>query len=595
MERPWSREHIRAPRGDESFVANPELSRASDSANRNHDLLADAGVEVQGKSLAELRRWARYEVYAAARDYTRCITGGCQCQVDADLSIPFSANQIDASTIYVGGHQPTLFHPGVWVKNFVVGQLSHGNGAVGLNLVVDSDTMSGTAIRVPHGPIDAPQITSVAFDTARSRQPWEDARILDGEIFASFGRRVAEVLHGKSGVQSTVPPSGQMPPFQSFTPIVDAFWKAAVAHSRRSSSLAECLTAARCRWERSRNIRNLELPVSRVCRLEPFLWFASHLLAHLPRFVSIYNEVLQEYRRTNRVRSRTHPVPDLRETDGWLEAPFRVWREGDLVRQRVFAKQIGGEVQLSDGHAVFAVLPLSVETDAAAAVHELKKLAERGIRFRTRALTTTLFARLCVADLFVHGIGGAKYDQMTDRIISRFFGVTAPEFLTMSATLLLPIAKFPAHPSDENRLLQQLRELKYNSDRHLSLETLRQNGELVVEKRKLVDEQNHVHGRRSGAGNSALARDENFAQENNNSANDAKGSGYARFRRLQEINRQLSQLTNGARHHIEEELQATRKQLAANAVWNDREFSFCLFPADQLHRFMDHVCASTRG
>ena len=36
---------------------------------------------------------------------------------------------------------------------------------------------------------------------------------------------------------------------------------------------------------------------------------------------------------------------------------------------------------------------------------------------RPRALTLTLFARLCVADFFIHGIGGGKYDEVTDRII----------------------------------------------------------------------------------------------------------------------------------------------------------------------------------
>jgi hypothetical protein len=137
------------------------------------------------------------------------------------------------------------------------------------------------------------------------------------------------------------------------------FWPAAVAHSRVSESLAECLTAARCHWERSCGRGNLELPISRLCTLEPFLWFASHILAHLPRFQAVYNEVLREYRMTNRVRSRTHPVPDLRENDGWLEAPFRVWRAGEEVRKRVFSRQAGGEILLSDGQQVFATLPLA--------------------------------------------------------------------------------------------------------------------------------------------------------------------------------------------------------------------------------------------
>ena len=48
-----------------------------------------------------------------------------------------------------------------------------------------------------------------------------------------------------------------------------------------------------------------------------------------------------------------------------------------------------------------------------------------------------MYARLVLSDLFLHGIGGAKYDQLTDLIIARFFGLQPPGFVTLSATVLL--------------------------------------------------------------------------------------------------------------------------------------------------------------
>lgn len=585
LERLWSREHIRAPHGDESFVANPALSAAIDLAHRNRERMAGAGVDVQGKPLSLLRRWARHDVYRAAQQYTaRLVPGGEPAALSAD--------EIEAKSFFVGGHQPTLFHPGVWVKNFVVGHLARVDRAVGLNLVVDTDTLSGTSIRVPTGPVDAPSVATVPFDAPRSRQPWEETRVVDPALFASFAER-AQAAFGDRG----------------FTPILRDFWTAAVRHSQSTDSLAECLTAARSAWERSWNVGNLELPVSRLCTLEPFLWFASHILAHLPRFTAIYNDVLREYRLVNRVRSKTHPVPDLREFDGWLEAPFRMWRAGDEVRRRVFARQEGGELRLSDGQDVFAALPLSPEKDACCAVRELQKLEAQGMRFRTRALTTTMFSRLCFADLFVHGIGGAKYDQMTDRITSRFFGLPAPEFLTMSATLLLPLPGLAAHPADENRLRRQLRELDYNSDRHLPADVAAHHANVVTAKQRLVAEQNAVRaarangirmtprGRVKAAESTPLLASSATGQTLPGVAAETRGreDGYARFRRLQEVNRRLAELTNGERQRMEEELQTTRAHLAANSVWHDREYAFCLYPADKLHRFMDHVCASTGG
>ena len=78
-----------------------------------------------------------------------------------------------------------------------------------------------------------------------------------------------------------------------------------------------------------------------------------------------------------------------------------------------------------------------------------EKLAAQGIRFRTRALSTTLFSRLCFADLFVHGIGGAKYDAVTDTVLQRYYHVTPPPYLVVSGTLRLPLPTYPASADEE--------------------------------------------------------------------------------------------------------------------------------------------------
>lgn len=575
LERPWNRVHVHAPRGDGSFVSAPQLSEAVEVAHRNRDSLMGASADIQGKSLAQIREWARRDLYQAASKYTAQLLSEGAVRPDGKHNsrddgesaagggtFRETLDPVEAA-FFVSGHQPTLFHPGVWVKNFVVGRLAKNDRAIGLNLIVDNDKNSTTAIRVPTGPLETPGLMTVPFDEPRGSEPWEEARIVNRQLFATFAERVERAMRDLG-----------------FSPLVADFWPAAVRHSAKSDSLAECLTAARCAWERSWDVANLELPISRLCVLEPFLWFASHILAHLPRFHGVYNEVLREYRQVNRVRSRTHPVPDLREAEGWLEAPFRVWRAGECERKRVFARQFPGEVRLSDGKDVFVSLPLAPGMDACCAVRELQKLPARGIRFRTRALTTTMFTRLCVADLFVHGIGGAKYDQMTDRIVARFLGMAAPDFLTLSATLELPAPGEVAHPEDERRLLRHLRELDYNSDRHLPVELPDPTRQLVAEKRRLVAEQNDVRRMRESKDQAPQ-----FAFE----------GGYGRFRRLQEVNRILAGQALSERRRIEEELARTRQQLAASAILHDRDYAFCLYPAEKLQRFLDHVCAQAGG
>ena len=131
-------------------------------------------------------------------------------------------------------------------------------------------------------------------------------------------------------------------------------------------------------------------------------------------------------------------MPDLAQIDGWLEAPFWIWSADDPRRQPLFARRRGNELTISDRHQRTFVLSLSADGDAAVAVEQLEDLAARGIKIRTRALSTTLFARLLLSDLFLHGIGGAKYDQVTNQIAEQFFGFALPEFAAVSATLRLP-------------------------------------------------------------------------------------------------------------------------------------------------------------
>ncbi len=75
-------------------------------------------------------------------------------------------------------------------------------------------------------------------------------------------------------------------------------------------------------------------------------------------------------------------------------------------------------------------------------------LEAEGFKVRTRALTTTLFARLFLADLFIHGIGGGKYDELTDAIVRRFYGFEPPRYLVLSATRWLPLPSFPVTSDD---------------------------------------------------------------------------------------------------------------------------------------------------
>ena len=535
---PWRRLRLRVPREDGAVFAFPSLEDAIERIAENRLLLADMDATIQGKSFHDLRGWARNEIVQTAVEYTSEICGQ-----------PVAAPDEFASLV-VGGHQPSLFHSGVWAKNFAIHHLARQTEGLSLNLVVDNDTLGSTSIRVPAGDVSAPSIASVAFDTEHHAEPWEQATIRDRSAFESFGQRIAEAMAAFD-----------------IDPLIRTMWPDAVEVAKRTDSLRDCLTAARHRTERAWGVSNLELPISRMCGLDSFLWFASHLFAFLPRFREIHNEVLAEYRRINRIRSRTHPVPELGERDGWIEAPFWVFRGNNPTRHRVFARQQDQTVLLADENEQFAVLPLSPDMDACCAVEVLRDLSNQGIGLRTRALTTTLFSRICFGDLFVHGIGGAKYDEMTDRILARFFGITPPAFQTVSATLHLPLGPVPDVTSeDDRRVMCQLRDLTYNPDRYLGPNA-------------------PATAHRLGEEKSALTKEERSKADRGRSAAERRNN-YSRYRRLLEINRDLQPFIRDERARLEAESGEIQRLLSVKSVLTDREFSIGLFPEMRIRQFM---------
>ncbi|MEK6258836.1 MAG: hypothetical protein AABP62_09460 [Planctomycetota bacterium] len=512
------------PRQHGSILCVPEWKETTELVGRNRAAFAASQLDVQGMPLTRLRDWTRITLLDAATRYTSSLLG-------SDIS------PCPTEALIVTGHQPELFHAGVWAKNFAAAGLARHHRGVALNLVVDNDTIESTRLRVPVGPPSAPRIERIPIDADRQAQPWEDATIVDRASFREFGSHVSELLRRN----------------WSYEPLLAQCWPAAVRQSEVSNRLCDVLTAVRVASEREHGLTNLELPMSRVCETEPFRWFAAHLLAHLPRVHSLYNAAVRQYRLAHRLRNHTHPVPDLETRDGWLEAPFWLWRAGDLHRDRPFVRQVGSELELRDGREVLARWTQTETGSAETTVAILTELSQRGFRLRTRALTTTLFARLCLADLFIHGIGGAKYDDITDRLFEQLFHVAAPRFATVSATFHLPLGGSSLTSShDERRLSQQLRDLRYNPDRHVTAISGSTEAALVEEKQVLL---------------AALGIRRPTALET---------------RRIVQINAALATSTNLMEQQWQSERDAMRRRRAADSIRQDREFAWCLHPQDEL-------------
>lgn len=550
---------IRAPREDGQALVEPSLTLAVDrlrgvqagsTAGSTSLVATDGGsadeIDCLGKTLAQLSREARQELLRLAVAYTSQYR-------DADAS---SVDMLATQPIAMAGHQPTLFHPGVWFKNFTLSALAERSGATALNLVVDNDTLRAASIRVPTGSASSPIFENIPFDASSDERPFEERPLLDRSVFDSFAERV------EGAMASLVAASPQRP----YTPLVRRYWalarQLADQHASRMS-LGCLLAAARHKLEGELGLRTLELPLSSACDTAAFRWFVVWLLSEMPRLAEVYNELLAEYRRVNHVRSRSHPVPDLARDDGWIEAPLWIWTADDPRRRHLFVRATAKGLEITNRAGLVELLPLARGGDAAAAVERLGELRARGIKLRPRALMTTMFSRLLVGDVFLHGIGGAKYDELTDAIIARFFGIEPPLFLTVTATFQLPIERPPLSPETLLGRQQRLRDVKYHPERFAADVPAAARDEfdrLVMQKRELLASRPAEPPRRPWHAELASVNE-----------------------------RMATILAPLARQLVVEQPKLAEELLAAQRL-GSREFSFVLFPEETLPGQLKQLC-----
>jgi hypothetical protein len=510
---------LHVPAEDGSILAAPPLSEVGDLLASANERLRRDDIFIQGEPLLQCRHHARSEVLAAARSYL----------ADAGEPIP----NLDGEFILMAGHQPELFHPGVWLKNFVLHRLAGSHRGIAVNLLVDNDAVKSNSlavpvVKLPLAPIGefCPSIAAVPMDRIHPGLPYEEWTVQDEDYFSSLPSRVVAPVPG----------------------LLETFWEEVRLQARRTKNVPERLAAARRSIERRWGCHNLEVPVSVLSRTKAFARFATSILAGLPRFHEEFNAAVRGYRKQNGLKSRNHPFPDLAHDGDWYEAPFWVWRSGRPRRGRLFVRQVSTNLVMRFGEEAGPTL------SRANLAEDWHSLEAGEIKVRPRALTNTLFARLLVADLFVHGIGGARYDSVTDEVMKNFFGVQPPPFLVVSGTLRLPLPSYPTTPEDVRRLERLKRDLRFNPQCHLVEDET--TCELLALRQDLVS-RNPV----------------DLAEKRQ------------RRRAIRNMNEKLGQFLEEKMRVVKDDLCSAREEIEANGILRRRDWAFCLYPETQLREF----------
>jgi hypothetical protein len=526
MTAPHTSSPLKAPAHDGGVLIAPPLAEVASLLHDNRLRLSELAAWSGDLDFAAYRQAARAEIVQAAYDYTRQY---------ADVPAP----QLDpAAPLFVSGHQPQLFHPGVWYKNFLLSKLADAHGGLSLNLVIDSDVARSVAIAVPSGSVDSPRLESVPFDRPTMQVPFEERTIADRGLFDSFGKRAA------AAIAPLVP-----------DPYVRQYWPLAVAQANAGQHLGLALSQSRHQQEIAWGSTNYELPQSRLCRTNAYRQFIWQLIGQARLLAEHYNAAVEAYRRTGRIRNAAHPVPNLLIDDDGVELPLWLWTAEMPERRRVFIERRGSDLTLTDRQQIRLTLSTAQHGSTATATEQLADWEAQGIKLRTRALANTLFARLAFADLFVHGIGGAKYDHVTDTIIGGLLGIEPPHYLTATATLRLPVPRPGVSTEDTRLLAQRLRELEFHAERWISDDDAPAQ-QLAAEKRRLI----------------ALPISPKAARP--------------RCQAIRAVNQALQPHVANLRNELLTERSQLQDLLRTEKLLASREYAFCLYPAEQLQTLM---------
>ncbi|MEO6435871.1 MAG: hypothetical protein ABIP55_08930, partial [Tepidisphaeraceae bacterium] len=312
------------------------------------------------------------------------------------------------------GHQAELHHPGVWIKRVLTHFAASRLSGHALHVAVDTDAPKHLTLRWVG---DAEPITD---DPDLHDAHWTS--LLDAPTPAHLAH--IERSLGEASFAAT--------------PVAPDFLVSLRRLSLEQPKLPPALTNAMHELDWSLGLRHHALLAGPIWTSEPFLVFAHHLIARAGEFAQQYNAALADYRREKKVRTPTRPMPDLAAFDDSAELPF--WLDalstGQRTRPTAFVR--GGYVLTTPGGDEFDFDPAADGWDAAQRLsHWLRR---NQLRLSPRALTLTMFLRLFVFDQFVHGIGGAQYDQITDRLIASHFKIEPPTFSVATATMYLPEA-----------------------------------------------------------------------------------------------------------------------------------------------------------
>jgi hypothetical protein len=451
------------------------------------------------------------------------------------------------SPVILTGHQAEFFHAGVFAKLIAAHELARRTGGQAVFLTVDSDVPKAQQLIVPQLAARGVRRVEVPIPGIDPQHAFEAQPRMSRAAWLQFFASVTSLCQWHDRSLLPVFARGWLTTEEPEPSFCDALWR---AHAAAAGALG--LDGIH------------ELRMSQLCQTPAFRTFAATILLDPRRCAQFYNAAQTAYRQRHRVRSRGRPVPPLAVHENAVEVPLWVLRAGQ-PRRRLFAAPHGDRVDLvAEGHVIGALSRSELADGGPWA------LEREGWQFRPRALALSGFARLFLADLFIHGIGGAKYDEMMEEFAEPLVraspllgGASLAPAGCVSATLHLPLPHSNIRAADVAAARQRARDLRHNPQRHLPNAP----EPLVSERARLV--------RR------ALELREHAPHEHD--------SRRATFTAIRHVNQRMLETDPWRAAQYDEHARTVETQWQLDRLALDREYFYALHPRESLVELVGRV------
>lgn len=436
----------------------------------------------------------------------------------------------DSLIVIMAGHQPEFFHPGVWAKFIMADRFARSCGGTAVHLITDGDAPKRNTLDVPTRSANEVTLRTIRLTHIRPGVAYEQIPPLTHDEINVLHREVSKALAERA----------------DFTP-----WPLFVNAILRSSATdwVDQIATSFSAVDDSFGLSPARIRASRA-------WGGPLLMDFVERadrFAAVHNKALRDYRRRYRIRGSARPMPDLRVDSDWIESPLWAFREGES-RRRVFVARQGAKARLvTEAGDIGLVDDLRrVTSDAVVGAAQLN-----GWRLRPRALALTLWARLMLADLFIHGIGGAKYDEISDRIIADYYEIPPPHYVCVSATVHLGWPESNVTDDDVRAMQRALRDLRLNPHR---LYAAHSPDDLIARRRQAAEQ---AIALRTSAPSDRTAR-RRVHQE------------------IKALNREIFQRHEAEADALRGRIESARALLEQNRLIRGREYFLALYGRDRL-------------